>query len=94
MYSSFPVIHKIGKVGIFVLLRVENKLDRGINHFSLNPEYHDKCKFPLKFIRLLTVSNLFILKYVHKWQRCQFGLLREDLNREMKTFNCRVVFRV
>ena len=40
--TSFPVIHKVGNVDIFVLLKFENKLDRGINHFNLNSKDCDK----------------------------------------------------
>ena len=29
--SSFPVIHKVGNIGIFVLLKFENKSDREIS---------------------------------------------------------------
>ena len=29
-------MHKVGNVGIFVLLKFENKLDREINHFNFN----------------------------------------------------------
>ena len=48
--SSFPVIDKVGNVGIFVLLRYEKKLDTEINHlhncFQLFPlEIVQKCQY-------------------------------------------------
>ena len=30
-----------------------------------------ECKFALKLFQLLTISNLFPLEVVPKWQRCQ-----------------------
>ena len=36
------------------------------------------CKFTLKFIRLLTVSNLFTLEDIQKCQRCQLCVVREN----------------
>ena len=72
LHMSFPVRHKVGNVGMFVLLKFQNKLDRELSHFNLNSKHHDKCKFTLKLIWLLTVSNLFILEIVQKRQCCQF----------------------
>ena len=65
-HSSFPVIHKVGNIGIFVLLKFENKMEREIIHLNYNSEHHDKCKFVLKLIKLLTVSNFFPLEVVRK----------------------------
>ena len=78
--SSFPVIHKVGNVGIFVLVKCETKLDKEINHFSFNSKHYKKCKFTLKLIGLLTVSNLFPLEVVQKCQHCQLCLLRDNSN--------------
>ena len=63
-HSSFPVIHKVGNVGIFVLLKFENKLNREISHFNFISKHYDKCKFALKLIWLIPVSNLFQLEVV------------------------------
>ena len=57
--SSFPLIHKVGNAGIFVLLKFENIVDREINQFNLSLKHYDKCKFVLKLIPLLYVFNLF-----------------------------------
>ena len=57
--SSFPVIHKVGNAGVFVLLKFENIVDREINQFNLSSEHHNKCKFVLIPIPLLNVFNLF-----------------------------------
>ena len=54
--SSFPVIHKIGNVDMFVLLKFENKMDREIIDFNFNSKHCDKY-FALKMIRWLTVSS-------------------------------------
>ena len=43
--SSFPVILKVGNVGIFVLLKFENKLDTVISHMNFNSIHHNKFKF-------------------------------------------------
>ena len=50
-YSSFPVIHKVGNVGIFVFLKFENKLDREINSLNFNTKHKHQCKIVLKLIR-------------------------------------------
>ena len=76
--SSFPVVYKVGNVHINVLLKFGNKLDRGINHFNFNSKHHDKCKFALKLIGLLTVFNLFPLEVVQKCQDRQLCVLREN----------------
>ena len=49
-----------GNVGIFILIKFENKFGREISYFNYNSAHNDKCKFTLK-LRLLTVSNLFPL---------------------------------
>ena len=59
---EFSCNTQIGNAGIFVLLEFENKLDREISHFNLNSKSHVKCKFTLKQIWFLTVSNLFPLE--------------------------------
>ena len=41
--SSFPIIQKVGNVGIFVLFRK-------ITHFNYNSKHHDKWKSDLKLI--------------------------------------------
>ena len=45
---SFALIHKVGNVDTFVLLKFETKWDWEINQFNFNSEYQDKCKFDLK----------------------------------------------
>ena len=50
--SSFPEIHKLGNVGIFVLLKFENTLPVVISHMHL---FH---KFALKITQLVTMPNL------------------------------------
>ena len=81
--SSFPVIHEIWNVGIFVLLKFENMLNGQINYFNFNSEHHDKCKFSLKLFGLLTVSNLFSLKVVQKCQHCQLCVLCKNSSHEV-----------
>ena len=73
--SSFPVTNKVGNIGIFVLLKFENKLDIEINPFNFNSKHYDKCQFSLKLIGLLTASNLFPLEVVQKCQHCQLCVL-------------------
>ena len=58
-HSSFPVRHKVGNVGIFVLLNFEDILDREIDLFHFNTNHYDKCKFTLKLILISTISNFF-----------------------------------
>ena len=62
IYSSFPEMHKISNVGIFVLLKFENELETEINHSIFNSENHEKCEFVLK----LAVSwfNCFQFIYI------------------------------
>ena len=56
--SSFLVINKAGNVDInYVLLKFENMLDTVINHINLNSKHHVKCKFALKFIKLVFITN-------------------------------------
>ena len=47
-YLNLPVIHKVDDVGIFVLLKFENKMDREITQFNYKSKHHYKCKFVLK----------------------------------------------
>ena len=42
MHSSFPLIRKVGNVGIFVLLKFENTLNGEINYFNFNSKHHDE----------------------------------------------------
>ena len=55
---KLTVRHKVGNVDIFVLLKFENKIAREICHSDYNSKHYDKCKFDLKLIKFLTVSNL------------------------------------
>ena len=48
-----------------------------ISHSNFNSKHYDKCKFALKFIPLVTTSNLFSLEVV---QRCQNCLLWKNSN--------------
>ena len=41
---------------MLVLLKFENKVERGINHFNLNLNYNGKCKFAWRLICLLKRS--------------------------------------
>ena len=80
----FPKIVKVGNVGIFVLLKYENKLDVVIRHI----------KFTLKIIQLTTLPNLFPLEVVQKCQHNQLWVLRENsINlamHENRTAECHV----
>ena len=76
--SSFPVIHKVSNVDIFVLLKFESKSIATIIHMNFISEHHDKCKLSGKFIQFLTNPNLFPLEIVQKWQYCQLCVLREN----------------
>ena len=76
--SSLSVIHKVRNVGSFLLLKFKNKLDKEINHFKFNSMHYEECKFGLKLIGLLTVSNLFPLEVVQKCRHCQLCVLREN----------------
>ena len=49
-HSSLSVVHKVGNVGIFALLKHEFKSDGEITYFSFNSKHHDKFKFVLKLI--------------------------------------------
>ena len=55
--SSFPVIHKVGKDGIFVLLIFENKVDIVISYINFISKHHDKYKCASKCIQLVTIHN-------------------------------------
>ena len=74
---GFPVMGEVGKVGIFILPIFENKMEGEIIHVNYNSKHHEKCKFVLKLMQLLTVFNLFSLEIVQKCQHCQFCVLRE-----------------
>ena len=49
-----------------------------INNFNFNSKNHDKSKFSLKFIGLLSVCYLFLLEVVKKCQHCQLCVSREN----------------
>ena len=53
-------MHKVVNVGIFVLFYIV------INHLNFNLMHHDKCKVTLKFIPLVTTSNLLSLEVVER----------------------------
>ena len=55
----------------FVLLKFENKRDVTISDFNYNLKHHNQCNYPLDFIQLATISNLFPFKLVKKCQHCQ-----------------------
>ena len=82
--SSFSVIHKVGNVDIFVLLKFGNKMDTEISHFNYNSKYYDKCKSASKLIRLLSDDNLFWL-VVQKCQHCQLCILWENFTEQKKS---------
>ena len=73
---SFPVMHEVDNVGIYVLLKFKNNLDEEISHFSFNSKHHDKVIFALKLIWLLTVYNLEVAQ---KCQCCQLCVLRKTM---------------
>ena len=47
---SFPVMHKVGSVDIFVLLKLEKMMDREVRVINCNLKHYHKCKFVLKLI--------------------------------------------
>ena len=64
---------------IFLCLpKIENIIDRENDHISYNSKDHEKCKFTLKVLRYLTVSNLFTLEVIQKCQCCQLCVSREN----------------
>ena len=52
--SSFPVIHN---VGIYGLLKFENKETREINQFNMNSKHLGTCQFALKLIQRLIITG-------------------------------------
>ena len=77
---SFSVTHKVGNVGIAVLLRFENKEDREISYLDVNSKHHVKCHLALKLIQLSTISNLFPLGVIQNCQHCQLCVFRGNSN--------------
>ena len=74
------MIHKVGNIGIFVLLNFGNKLDIVISRINFNSMHQDKCKLPEQIILLITIYNLFTLKSIQKCQRCHLCALRKNSN--------------
>ena len=64
MPSEFPVIHKVGTIGISVLLSFGNKFDLDLVISSLNykSKHHGNRKFAFNFIQLIATSNFFPLE--------------------------------
>ena len=62
----------------FLYFKFKNKWDRESSHFNYNLKHYDKCKFTLKLIWLLTVSNLFLMKVVATCQNSQLCVLRPE----------------
>ena len=54
--------------------------DTFFGHIYFDSKYHAKCKFALKCIQLVTITNLFPYEVVQKWQHCELCTLRENLN--------------
>ena len=73
--SSFSVLPKVGNVGIFVMLKSENKFDTFINRINFNSAHHDKFHLIFNFIQLLSISILFLLEAI---QKCQLYVLGEN----------------
>ena len=55
-------------------------MDIFIIYLNFSAKHHDKCKFTLKFILLVTIPNLFSLQVVRKCQNCQLCVLQENSN--------------
>ena len=68
-------MHRVNNVGVFVLLKFQNKMDREIGDLNCNSKHYDKCESALKLIRFLTVYNLFPLEVVQNCELCQLCLL-------------------
>ena len=68
-------MHRVNNVGVFVLLKFQNKMDREISDLNYISKNYDKCKSALKLIRFLTVYNLFPLEVVQNCELCQLYLL-------------------
>ena len=56
MYLSFPELHKVSTVGIFVVLKSENKFDTAI----INLMHRDKFYFVLNLIQQSIIDVYFI----------------------------------
>ena len=76
-------MHKDGNVGIFVLLKLEIKVDTVVIYVYCDSKYDAKCKFSLTFSQLVTITNLFLFEVEQKCQHCQLCVLRENLNRKL-----------
>ena len=59
LQKRFFEIHKVGIIGIFVLLKIENKGEIENSGIIFNSASLHKFKFVLEFIPLATVCNLF-----------------------------------
>ena len=60
--SEFPVIHKVGTVGISVLLSFGIEFNLVISYLNFNSKHHGNRKFAFNFIQLITISNFFPLE--------------------------------
>ena len=72
------ILHKFGIVAIFELPKSGNKFDTVINRINFNSIYHDKFRFVLNLIQLLSISILFSLEVIQKRQCCQVCVLWEN----------------
>ena len=53
-------MHKVDNVGIFVLLKIQNKFDIVFRHFNSRSNLHDNCKFckfVSEFIQLVNILS-------------------------------------
>ena len=68
LLSSFSVTQKLGNVCIFLLLKIENKLNIIITDFNFKfiSKHHDQYNFvlDLKLIRMAIIFNLFPFKRI------------------------------
>ena len=48
------MLHNVGNIGIFVLLKFEHKLDTVVSHININSKQHDKYKLAYKSLRNCT----------------------------------------
>ena len=53
-------------------------MEMAISHLNFNSKHHDKCKFAVTLIPLVTISNLLSLLGVQNCQHCQLCVLLEN----------------
>ena len=78
--SSFPVLHKVGKLTFLYCFNFGNYIEIVVTHLNFSLKHHENYKFAVILILLVVTSNSIPLEGIQKCQNCQLCVLRGNSN--------------